>query len=133
MPAGEFAARFLAALDDLGQPADPSHRLAGSIPDWLPLSLRELYRVAGNHPLNHVHHRLLLPDELERDDKRVVFAEENQQVVVWAFDVAERAADPLVWQGQPDRDGATGLRWYPEDRTLSGFIIAMWKWITTGE
>lgn len=133
MAVGEFAARYLSVLDDLGQPADPSHRWVGSIPVWLPPSLRELYRVAGNHPLNRVHHRLLPPDELERDDMRVVFVEENQQVVVWAFDTHDRAADPLVWQGQPDPDEATGFVWYPEDRSLSEFMISMWKWILTGE
>lgn len=107
--------------------------MVGVLPEWLPQSLRELYRVAGNHPLNRVHHRLLSPDELERDDERVVFAEENQQVVVWGFDADEEAADPLVWQGQPNVDEATGLVWYPEDQTLSEFLLSMWTWITIGE
>ncbi len=133
MELGEFAPRYLAALDDLGYPAGPSHGLKDSIPDWLPRSLDELYRVAGNHPINRMHHRLLPPDEIEAHDKRVVFAEENQRVVVWAFDADDGSDDPLVWQGQPDPDDSPGLVWYPEDRTLSDFIIEMWTWITSGE
>ena len=133
MATGAFTRRYLSALEDLGEPADSSHRLAGPLHDWLPLSLKELYRIAGNHPINCVHHRLLLPDEIERQDNWVVFAEENQQVVVWAFDQADHADDPLVWQGQPDPSDAARLVWYPEDRALSDFMIEMWTWIKSGE
>lgn len=131
MTVDRFTPRFLAALEELGQPADRTHRTNDEVPNWVPLALRELYLVAGNHPLNRAHNRLLPPDELKPDDGRVVFAEENQQVVVWAFETVDTAADPMVWQGQPD--DAAGFVWYSEDRTLSEFIISMWNWIVTGD
>lgn len=133
MAGGEFAEKYRAVLEQLGQPVEPSHGMAGTLPRWLPRSLRELYRVAGNHPLNRVHHRLLPPDDLVHDDKRVVFAEENQVAVVWAFESEERSDDPNVWQGQPDPADATRLTWYPEEQTLSAFLVSMWKWILSGE
>lgn len=133
MTVDRFALRFLAALEELDQPADPTHRMNDEVPNWVPLVLRELYLVAGNHPLNRAHHRLLRPDELKPNDGRVVFAEENQQVVVWAFETTDTAADPMVWQGQPDPDDATGFVWYSEELTLSEFVISMWRWIVTGD
>lgn len=132
MEVGEFAARYRAALDDLGHPADATHGLTGPFPDWLPRSLEDLYRVAGNHPLNSTHNRLIPPDELMTHDRRVVFAEENQQVVVWAFDADGPDDDPLVWQGQPDSDDPESLTWYSEEQPLSDFIIDMWGWVTGG-
>lgn len=133
MEPGEFAARYVAALDDLGYAADASHRLTDPIPDWLPRSLRELYLVAGNHPINRMHHRLLLPDEVELRGPRAVFAEENQQVVFWAFDRDDPASDPLVWQGQPVPGDSSQLVWYSEERTLSEFMIEMWTWVSGGQ
>lgn len=130
MAVGEFAAKYLSALYDLGHVVEPSHGVAGQVPDWLPPALGELYRIAGMHPINRTHHRLLLPDELERRNGRVVFAEENQQVVVWAFDVEDQEDDPIVWQGQPEPAEPTGFVWYSEEQPLSAFVIEMWSWLT---
>lgn len=73
---------------------------------------------------------MLPPDELKRDDGKVVFAEENQQVVVWAFDAADTVEDPQVWQGQAG-SGDTGdaMVWYREEETLSSFMVSMWRWV----
>lgn len=68
------------------------------------------------------HNRILQPDQLRVIDDKVVFAEENQNVVVWGYDVGSTQDDPEVWQGQPlggDHE------WYREDVTSSRFLIEM--------
>jgi hypothetical protein len=132
--ASRFVDHYRDALADLGQPAERSHELTGPLPTWLPRSLADLYRVTGRHPINHVHHRLFPPDELIRQDGKVVFAEENQQVVVWAFSNSDSTEDPQVWQGQPASEDTNDVTaWYREDETLSDFVVSMWKWIVAGE
>lgn len=123
-----FYARFFAAtLRSMDTAPDESHRAAEPIPtDW-PAALKALYSVAGQHPANHRHNRLLAPGEAMSHESKLIFAEENQHVVVWAIDQSEVLADPRVWQGQADAAG--GYRWYLEDRPLSGFMAEMWRWI----
>ena len=48
---------------------------------------------------------------------------ENQEVVVWAFDSPPITDDPEVWQGQERGDG--GFDWYPEEISLSQFLIEL--------
>ena len=74
----------------------------------------------------HEHHRLLPPEELDEHAGKVVFAVENQEVVVWAFDRDDPSDDPLVWQGQPSGE------WYSEEASLSRFMVGMWEWIVAG-
>jgi len=98
----------------------------------LPPGLRSYYLVAGRHPVNHRHNRLRPVAQLEVDQHRVVFLDENQGVVFWGIAVDDEAADPIVWQGQP----ATGDRpttWYCEDTPLTAFLSEMWRFTVTGE
>ena len=124
----DFASIYVGTLEDLGRPPSAADGWDGN-PGDVPPSLSELYRVAGLHPLNRFHHRLLLPDELERHDTRVVFAVENQETIVWGYDISEPSDDPLVWQGHPSATGDAIDAWYSEDMTLSSFITAMWRWL----
>lgn len=133
MSNAEFADLYRSTLADLGVPAGDSHQLTGEFPPFLPQSLADLYSVAGHHPINGMHNRLLLPDQLQRRDGKVIFAEENQQAVVWAFREADAARDPEVWQGQPAAGGFDeGIVWYSEESPLSRFIVKMWTWTITG-
>lgn len=63
-------------------------------------------------------------------DDKLVFMEENQCVVFWGIAKADLGeADPVVWQGV----NGEPIEWYAEDHRLSRFLMAMWKWIMTGE
>ena len=129
-----FADLFRSSLADLGLPADDSHRLSVPLPPSLPRSLKALYLVAGQHPINGMHHRLLLPNQLDRRGGKVIFAEENQQTIVWAFDESDGVDDPEVWQGQLAAGGLDeGIVWYSEELPLSRFVVEMWTWTVTGE
>lgn len=100
--------------DELGEPLARTPGLPQSLNDW--------YEVAGDGPVSRAHNRILPPVSLRTLDDKVVFAEENQGVVVWAFDASDTSEDPLVWQGQPVADG---VEWYSEDERLSRFVIDM--------
>lgn len=90
----------------------------------VPASLKAYYRTAGREvALNGAHNRLLLPDEWDVSDQKLVFLEENQGVVVWSVDVSLHADDPPVFQGSPDLS-----EWYPEHPLLSQFLQAMLHW-----
>ncbi len=129
VPATDFTSVFEAALEDLGRPTDATHRWEGKFAG-VPPALAALYRVAGGHPLNQSHHRLLLPHGLKRHGTKVVFAIENQETVVWAYDSADTSDDPGVWQGQPaPGDGRVIEAWFSEERTLTVFIVSMWRWL----
>lgn len=131
--ATDFASLYVNALQDLGQPPSAADGWVGD-PGDVPVALADLYRVAGLHPLNRSHHRVLLPDELRRErDTRVVFAVENQEAVVWAYDIADPSDDPEVWQGHPSSTGNAIDAWYSEDMTLSSFIISMWRWLAAAD
>lgn len=56
----------------------------------------------------------------------LVFAEENENVVVWGILKSDlRIEDPVVYQGQ-EYNGK--YSWYSEDSTFSRFVIQMFKW-----
>lgn len=120
---------FRTALSDLGRPLATNHRLISGRIGALPAALRTLYHFTGNHPLNHVHNRLIDPDRLRPSNGKLIFLEENQQSVVWAVDVKSLAEDPLVWQGQPQADKESSFTWYSEEKRLSEFITEMWAWV----
>lgn len=97
----------------------------------IPTAMRAYYRVAGKHWLNTNHNELRTLDSLEEVDGYTIFMDENQVVVQWAIQNDEMAGDdPFVYQGQQVDDV---YEWHAEDLTFSRFIIAMWKWILTGE
>lgn len=113
----EFLRRSLDELGlagDLGEPLAPTPGLPEALNDW--------YHVAGDGPLSRRHNRIFPPSNLRTWGNKVVFAEENQGVVMWAFEVPNTSEDPPVWQGQPFDDG---VEWYPEDEHLSRFLIDM--------
>ena len=128
MAVRNFTEVYRTALDDAGQPADSSHGWEETLPD-IPEALAALYRLAARHPLNQAHNRLLLPDELEVQGQRTIFAKENQEAVVWAYETSEASADPPVWQGHPDGRKGSISAWYPEDATVSEFMVSMWRWL----
>lgn len=96
----------------------------------LPKGLVDYYAVAGQHPINEEHNRLLPIEEIIWMGDKIVFMEENQSVVCWGIDQADlNQQNPIVWQGM---SGET-FSWYEEDYKLSQFLMAMWKWLITGE
>ena len=131
----ELAAWYLAGLDDLGlaigpddRGNDPSRTTDPNVvlPDVrIPNALRGWYLAAGNSRLNSVHNRILPADRLRLLDGRVVFAEENQDVVVWGYDDEDGSDDAMVWQGQPGSSADDPTVWYSEERRLSWFLVEM--------
>lgn len=105
---------------------------AQSLPNGKPVpsAMREYYQIAGNHWLNSNHNQLRLPHQFEAAGDYTVFMDENQLVAQWAIHSPDDEDDPLVYQGvSVDGD----MDWHAESYTFSRFIIAMWKWILTGE
>jgi hypothetical protein len=93
----------------------------------VPEVLRGFYRVAGRHDaINRAHNRLLPLDEWAVDGGRLLFMEENQNVVFWGVPVAAGGtdADPDVWQAE----NGDALVWEPEKAKLSEFLLAMLCW-----
>lgn len=126
---------YRSSMAELGIPIDPEHALEEPLPPSLPAALAAYHRIAGRHPINKMDNVLLTPNELEREDQKLVFAIENQGVVIWGIDESDDADDPEVWQGQPSGlswdDG--GVVWYSEELPLSRFIIEMFTFAVTGE
>jgi hypothetical protein len=100
-----FAGRYRALFALLGQPLKPED---GWSPDTLahlnlegvrlPEALRAYYLVAGNERrLNHSFNRLLALEDVFVEAGRLVFMEENQNVVYWG--VSGDDANPMVEQG----------------------------------
>ena len=123
--------------DMLGEPLSESDGIPDSMIDGLlngrqiPEAMRAYYRVAGNHWLNRNHNELRTLDSFESTDGHTIFMDENQVVVQWAIrDTDLLADDPIVYQGQRVD---SGYEWYVEKCTFSRFMIAMWRWILTGE
>jgi hypothetical protein len=134
VPDDPFEGYFRASLAALGIPVEPGHALAEPLPPWLPAALSAYYRIAGRHPVNEMHNRLLPADELQRAHGKLIFAVENQGSVIWGLDDSDDAADPEVWQGQPiGRDWNEGILWYSEEMPLSRFLMTMWTYTITGE
>jgi hypothetical protein len=91
----------------------------------LPTALREYYLVAGREKfLNHAFNRLLQPDDLEIQHKKLTFMEENQCVLVWGANLSTPVApNPRVFQG-PIVDGEVE-KWFPECNQCSSFLVFM--------
>lgn len=96
----------------------------------LPKGLVDYYAVAGQHPINEEHNRLLPIEEIIWMGNKIVFMEKNQSVVYWGIDQADLSQqNPIVWQGM----NGESFSWYEEDYKLSQFLMAMWNWIVTGK
>ena len=89
----------------------------------LPIALREYYAIAGKLDINVEHNRLYTPRQLKNWRGKLVFMEENQNVVFWGVDIDD-SGDPEVLQACNEMP----LRWYSEECTLSRFIVKMWRW-----
>lgn len=78
----------------------------------LPQLLRVFYEKFGCHPLNQVHNRLIKPELLEPDVNGLVcFYEENQDVVLWAIQIADfYEDDPIVYESYDN-----GKTWISHD------------------
>jgi hypothetical protein len=128
-PAG-FEDRYRTAFEDLGLVIEAAHRVPSeALPD-LPSALRIYYELAGCHPINVAHNRLIPPEALRAADGRLVFMTENQNVTEWSITDFE-SENPMVLQRVSNQDGTTD--WYPEDLFFSDFIVAMLRWTVTGE
>jgi len=93
-----------------------------SIYDYVPLAMRQYYELLGNHDVNTNFNRLYEPDKLMISNGFLVFAEENQNVVVWGIKTDKPLnEDPEVFQGQPLADEK--YEWHSEEKTFSRFII----------
>lgn len=91
----------------------------------LPAALRVYYQVAGGFDqLNQVHNRLYAPDQWELQDGKLLFMEENQNVVVWAVEVSDASPeDPPVLQGVVTED--TVGEWHLEHESCAEFLTLM--------
>ncbi len=96
----------------------------------IPLALFDYYSTAGQHWINRTHNQLRPIKEFSWVDDKLVFMDENQDVVCWGIDRADLGLDdPIVWQGV----AGDPIKWYQEDHTASRFLMAMWAWTHTGE
>jgi hypothetical protein len=93
----------------------------------LPAPLRDYYLTVGRHKINRAHNRLWPPEALEISQGRLVFMEENQQVVFWGVRSRSEAADPIVYQTTDLEDG----EWVAES-ACSQFLPAMMCWQAVG-
>jgi hypothetical protein len=92
----------------------------------LPSALREYYLICGRlEGLNRAHNRLYPPDGWFVDANKLVFMEENQQVVFWGIPEGT-VDDPPVLQGVNVTDQPMG--WYPEHSSCSEFLVMMLHW-----
>lgn len=93
----------------------------------MPRVLREIYETFGAaDPLTTAHNRLLPPAEHEQADGHVIFYDENQGVVQWAYRGRDAAQDdPIVQQGASTVDG---YEWHSEEMALSHWIRVMSFW-----
>lgn len=133
--AGPFVERFRAIVEPLfGRRFDVADGCAeaelDAIPGRcgyeLPEALRDFYSVVGQFdPVMGAHNRFYAPAGLTRVDGRLVFCEENQVVVYWAYNEEEGwRTDPPVLQGvNNDR-----IEWYPEADRCSCFLTRMIYW-----
>lgn len=93
----------------------------------LPGPLRAYLLEVGNMAFNRAFNHLYGLDELCIEDGKLIFMEENQNVVQWAVDLADTSDDPLVFQRASGEGDET---WYPEDEACQDFLALMIYWQT---
>lgn len=95
----------------------------------LPGLLREFYLLAGKRTdLNHAHNQLVHPKDLQLEDERLVFYEENQAVCLWGVRAEDLdVADPPVARGD-SMEGFPQWVWGPHFERLSSFLLTMLCW-----
>jgi hypothetical protein len=86
----------------------------------LPEILRDLYLLVGkNTMLMESFNRFALPSQLQRDDNKIVFLEENQNVCYWGFEINPDNHNPKVYQLLNENE------WYEEQLPLIEFLTVM--------
>jgi hypothetical protein len=90
----------------------------------VPTALWDYYLVAGRERrFNTCQNRLLSPSDWAVDGHRLIFMEENQNVVCWGVSIRNPAADdPPVAQGCDDDES---MRWRAEHRKCSVWLAVM--------
>jgi hypothetical protein len=125
---GEIVDEPLEPGDGLGDDAVRTALRARGL--TIPMALSDYYSLAGRHWINEYHDRLLPIEKLEWMGDKLAFMEENQAVCFWGIDRADlKEADPIVWRANNEES----IRWQSENRRLSRFLMALWKWNMTGE
>ena len=130
----DYAARYREAIEVFcppitlrdGTPAEEISKGESQLGLSLPEALRAYYLTLGRHPLNQAHNRLLSPEEWFLHEGRLVFMEENQVVLYWAFAIGEAGADPMVYQGINLGDKA--IDWHSEEARCADFMLVMMHW-----
>jgi hypothetical protein len=131
----DWAMRFRRLLTDIFGRTALSHgyssrsveRAEARLGIRLPAPLRDYYLTVGRHKINQAHNRLWPPEALMISQGRLVFMEENQEVVFWGVRSRSEAADPVVYQTTELDDGD----WVSESR-CSQFLPAMLCWQAVG-
>jgi hypothetical protein len=97
-------------------------RLNTRIPD----ALRVFYRAAGRATdFTQAHDQFLLPDAWSIEGEYLVFAEENQAVVLYGIRISKSpVTDPPVFMST----NATPFRWYKVCESVSEFISVYMLW-----
>lgn len=123
--------------ETLNEPLRPSDGMRESeiegalVGKSIPAAMRAYYSIAGKHWINTNHNHLRELSALETVGDYTIFMDENQLVAQWAIRNSDlNQEDPTIYQGQ--QTGST-YEWNPEKYTFSKFMIAMWRWILTGE
>lgn len=95
----------------------------------LPGLLREFYLLAGKRiDLNHAHNQLVHPNDLQLEDEKLVFYEENQAACIWGVRAEDlEVADPPVVRGD-SMAGFPQWVWEPHFERLSSFLLMMLCW-----
>jgi hypothetical protein len=133
----EIFGTFLSPSDGLGEEVVGAE--LSKIGFLVPRALTDYYCVAGNHQINREYNILRSLDELEWFGDKLIFMEENQAIAYWGVRREDCNLDnPIVWQGQniDSIEGEledTSMEWYSENYRISQFLMAMWKWMITGE
>jgi hypothetical protein len=96
----------------------------------IPAALRDYYLVAGRERrFNTSHNRVLAPQKWTIDKQRLIFMEENQQVVWWAISTRNAGNDdPPIYQAVDDEP----LTWVREHRKCSVFLAVMLHYQAVG-
>lgn len=129
-----FADRYRTTFASLGQALKPEHGISSQtlqqiVPEGihLPDALRDYYLVAGNEQhFNQSFNRLIAPAKLELEAGRIVFMEENQDVVYWGVPNQSTDADPIVEQGVNVENEP--LEWHSEHARCADFLEVMVYW-----
>lgn len=116
---GEFSSRKRLASD--GVPLESLEEAEARLGCRLPTSLHTMLLRIGRWDVLRIHNVMRDPANLEVCDGRIVFMDENQDVVSWA--VPQGPGDSAVWQRNNKEDA-----WYSEELDLLDFLRSMLAW-----